>query len=203
MTLIHLIPSCFCDCGFPITLVDFTVPEFSLHLTEGCQIVARRPYPNKGYLVVNAISDRAAKNGIYIKTSAKQKVFTTVTRWAIGAEKVVSHRVQYEILDDRYNAASADPVIWYGWSKWGSRWPRSVPKEAPVKIRPSLKVYADGTCSPLSQIFKMPSLQIKRVLETAGKIYPGNRTPGISAAFIAGAGISNAAHSDLTTGTFR
>lgn len=51
--LIHLLPTLHCGrfSSEACELIDITCPELGLKLSSGKEVVARRPFPNKQYLV--------------------------------------------------------------------------------------------------------------------------------------------------------
>lgn len=65
--LIHLIPNILADRSHvPCSLVDLTSPELGLNLIGGKELTARRPYPNKHYLVACRKVGQKAVNGFLV-----------------------------------------------------------------------------------------------------------------------------------------
>jgi hypothetical protein len=118
--LIHLIPRMFaCPVTEPLCeLHDFESPELGLTLKAGTDLVGRRPFPNKKYLVANRRIGRKAMNGFLIETKAPIRAFTTITRWTVESEeRVVTHRITYRVLDDEFDAVTEDMPYWYAPSR--------------------------------------------------------------------------------------
>ncbi|WP_234053715.1 MULTISPECIES: DUF6012 family protein [unclassified Xanthobacter] len=179
--LLHLTPKAVA--AQEVQLIDVSFPEFDLVLREGTDLKARRPYPNKTWLVASSARERAAKDGILLETQERVSQFTMVTRWAVAAEMVVTQEIAYRILDETHDAASADPCLWYSFTGWPKRWPDCIPYEAPVRITPTLVL--DGSKSieaKTAHTFPMPTLERERILQHAGMHIP-NRAPKQEAAF--------------------
>lgn len=111
----------------PCKLIDVSSDELGVMLKGGEHLTARRPYPNKNYLVACRKVGQKAMQGILIKTPTPVREFNVVTRWAIAASYIATHRVLYIVLDDDFDAISENMVLWYamngGHGAWKSRWP--------------------------------------------------------------------------------
>lgn len=124
--LLHLQPRLFTshEC---VDLIDVRIEPFGLTLRNRAEIMARRPYPNKRYLVACRKVGRVAIDGIYISMAERVSDIECTTRWAIDASYVAVHTVQYSIVDDDFDAATADPILWSAFSKglggWSCRYP--------------------------------------------------------------------------------
>jgi hypothetical protein len=126
-----------------VKLVDFSIPSLGVHFCEGKELVARKPYPNKCYLVACRKKGNKAMDGIILSIDKWQEKIAVITRWAVNAEIIAEHIVHYDVLDKEFNAISDDPVNWYGLhkSKYKNRFPRGLyPDLAPVSIHPRLEV---------------------------------------------------------------
>lgn len=112
--LLHLVPRLFaCRVNEPeCALIDFHCPALGLKLRNGIELVARRPYPNKHYLVACRKVGQKAMNGFLVETTERVREFTTLTRWAVGADRIVNHQVQYFVLDDELDAITDCMVLW-------------------------------------------------------------------------------------------
>jgi hypothetical protein len=113
--LIHISPKLyvsFCRRVFECDVVDVSIPEVGLILRGGKDIVARRPYPEKQTLVVCRKRGRHAINGILVETEQFLPSFTVITRWAVDAEVVTTHRVRYMVMDSDYDAVSDNIMLW-------------------------------------------------------------------------------------------
>lgn len=183
--LIHLAPKCYSPWITDVALVSVELPELSMVLHEGEELRARRPYPNKGYLVASAAKDRAAKDGFFIEAVSDLKEFHVISRWAVNADAIFTTQYKFTVLDKEFDAVSHDATLWYGLHKaWGNRWPREVPDIAPTLLQPVLKIDQYGNADTGQDQFLLPSLERARVLELAGSFLPGNRNPGLENVFI-------------------
>lgn len=144
--LIHLSPRLYvedfhtADCA----LVDLRIDSFGLFLKGGQDIVARKPYPNKRYLVACRKIGQKAIDGILINAPRSIREFSAVTRWAIDAETIIAHRVKYVILDDQFDATTESMVLWYGTGSnlggWSSRWPEVYKDAIAVNAQPRMDI---------------------------------------------------------------
>lgn len=141
--LLHLVPRLFaCRVNEPeCALIDFHCPALGLKLRNGIELVARRPYPNKHYLVACRKLGQKAMNGFLVETTERVREFTTLTRWAVGADRIVNHQVQYFVLDEmtswtpspticrfgmqRRRASAVSPAAGPSWPTIGHRPPHS------------------------------------------------------------------------------
>ncbi|MGH8156604.1 MAG: DUF6012 family protein [Rhodanobacter sp.] len=133
-------------------LVDVTMPELGLLLKEGCEVTARKPYPNKRYLVVCRKEGQKAVVGLLLDTATPCSPFTVITRWAIEGEAVLTHQVHYVLMDHDHGAATDSMVLWHGtnerYGAFPSRWPESFPREwTPVRAQPRMNVLLEETDS--------------------------------------------------------
>lgn len=176
--LIHIAPRCHSPRLRDISLISVEIPELSIALHEGKELLARRPYPNKDYLVANAKSDRAAKDGFFLEAYDQLAEFRVVTTWAVNADRTATSNHSFTILDPDCEATSSDPVVWLGmYEKWDSRWPEQVPDTAPVNITPTLHLDHDDSPLISPTHFVLPGLAREHVVDCAGAMLPGNRHP--------------------------
>ncbi|HDQ4465569.1 TPA: hypothetical protein P9G65_005815 [Pseudomonas aeruginosa] len=112
--LIHFGPRILMPEGDAVScaLLDVWVKEFDLHLSGGFDVVACRPYVNKRYCVACRKVGHEAINGLLIQVAGHVKLFTVITRWSIGGEVVLRHRVNYVVLDDQFEAVTDEPGLW-------------------------------------------------------------------------------------------
>ncbi|MEQ9530603.1 MAG: DUF6012 family protein [Haliea sp.] len=153
--LIHLTPKLFINPrhidpqhDISCELLDIQCPELGLCLHGGEDVVACRPYPNKGYHVARRKVGRKAVNGLLVQTNEFLSAFTLTTRWNVCGDpdqgnraQVLTHRVHYTVLDDEHEAVSDCMLLWYGrdWGDrhWPSRWPADM-KGPPVRWEPRM-----------------------------------------------------------------
>lgn len=198
--LIHLVPRMF---ACPVTeslceLYDFESPELGLKLSGDQDLIGRRPFPNKKYLVANRRVGRKAMNGFLIETKAPIRNFTTITRWnVIDRESVVSHRVTYRILDDEMDAITEDMTYWYAMSKalggYAARWPEGR-KSTPAQHQPSMELISrersrrivdscdlDGLVMERAEEFVMHTVERERIVNRGNR--DTDRIPDPATAF--------------------
>ncbi|MDC8640255.1 DUF6012 family protein [Xanthomonas hortorum] len=181
--LLHIIPRLYvaepdapqCD------LIDFHCPDLGLKLRNGIELVARKPYPNKCYRVACRKVGQKAMQGILIETAGRVGEFTTLTRWAVGGDRVVNHQVQYVVLDDELDAITEAMVLWYGMSPslggFSQRWPSVAENWTPAAAQPRMELvsrerqgyYADsldsaGRIVERAEVFKVHTVERERVL---------------------------------------
>ncbi|KIZ48457.1 hypothetical protein UM91_22020 [Pseudomonas oryzihabitans] len=195
--LLHIIPRLYTHRGSepPCELIDFHCPALGLRLRNGIDIVARRPFPNKNYQVACRKIGQKAWNGFMIETNERVREFTTLTRWAVGGERVVNHQVQYIILDDEFDAISGDMLLWHGTSEWSQRYPQVAEQWSPASAHPRMELtpsernghYADrldsrGRIVERSEVFQVHTLERERIQNVAGRIL-SDRIPPTEPAF--------------------
>jgi hypothetical protein len=193
--LLHIRPRLFSHFR-NVDLLEMDMPELGLCLTGRVDLVTRRPYPNKGYAVACRKHGRKTVDGIFIETKEALDEFHVSARWAIEAERIVSHNVHYKLLDHDFDAASDDMMLWHAQCEelggWPSRKPTWCTKEiAPVLVEPFMEVVAGrpraqtvdeengGMIVARWQSFEMPTLERERVLGNRWH----DRMPSIDAAF--------------------
>jgi len=185
--LIHIRPSCFSEYR-QVDLIDVEIPEFALCLRQGRELNARRPYPSEQWVVASAAAERRAKSGFFIQMPGQYDTFTTIARWSVDAEEIVKHVVEYQVLDNEFDAVSDDPILWYGirdeYGRWEKRWPDCIPPDPPEELQPRLQLRSDGGAERTSEVFRMPTLERGRILTCSGTFYPGNPAPNETHAFV-------------------
>lgn len=141
--LLHLRPRCLSRYR-DVELVDFAIPELDLQLVGGKDLTTRRPYPNKRYAVACRQQGRKAIDGVLIDVKRRVERFSTISRWAINADFLATHQVNYQVLDRDYDLVTDSVVLWYPTSEvlgsWGNRIPSWVGNAAPVEIEPRMEV---------------------------------------------------------------
>ncbi len=183
-------------------LVDVRCDALGLHLREGVELTARRPHPNKDYLVACRKVGQRAISGILVETDRRLDHFSVVTRWAVGAERLVTHHVRYFVLDDDFDALTDDMTLWYGHAntEWMSRWPAWAVGVAPLHAQPLMEVASHtkraGTCADRvdrgriverSEVFQLPTIERERIVaDAAPRNWRFGRLPVIEHAFKVG-----------------
>lgn len=206
--LIHIAPRIFLSSSLePCHLVSVTSLDLDLRLWGDEDVVARRPYPNKLFLVACRKTGRKAIDGILIEAPSIRE-FAVVTRWSIllrGGLGVVSHRVHYTVLDDEHDAVSDSMITWYGTGAdrggWSSRYPEPPSFDyCPASRQPRMDASRDDASRKLGDIedcydehgniiernerFYMPTIERDRLLPSA--LFLGDRAPAFNHAFVAG-----------------
>lgn len=200
--LIHLTPALHAYRGdYPdCALLDLQSAELGLHLRDGIELTARRPYPNKNYLVACRKKGAKAVNGILVESGPLQE-FTVTTRWAVGKGREVTHNVKYQIVDSDHDAATDYMVLWSAMSKGlgGFRSRELNAGGAPVHSKPRMdlergmrkgefvdQVDGSGRIIVRSEVFNMPTVERERVLfKCDNSLF--DRMPTADMAFQAGA----------------
>jgi hypothetical protein len=201
--LIHITPRLLtCELsGHHCELVDLTIAELGLHLRNGKELVSRRPYPNKRYVVACRKSGQKAIDGILIETPSPVTEFSAVSRWAIAGELVVRHRVNYAVLDNDYDAVSDSMTLWYAtYSGLKSRVPDSMPDGwTPASTQPRMDLSpdtarmgailnrtVDGLIVERTETLRMRTIERCRLLDESRAVR--DRLPTLSSAFPVAAG---------------
>jgi hypothetical protein len=162
-------------------LIDFHCSELGLKLRNGIELVARRPYPNKHYLVACRNVGQKAMDGFFVETTEHVHEFTTSTRWLIGDELIVNHQVQYCVLDHELDAITESMVLWYAMSSslggFARRWPTAANDLTPASAQPRMELvsrdrsghYVDrldnvGRIIERAEVFQLHTVERDRVL---------------------------------------
>lgn len=96
-----------------VALVDLVIERFGVSLRGGVDLAVGRPYPNKIYSVAYRKRGRRALDGIIFDAPQGTMEFSTMVRWAVEAETIVTHRVDYKVLDEEFDLASDNMGLWY------------------------------------------------------------------------------------------
>ena len=124
--ILHIRPRLFCPWE-NVSLVDLQVKSLGLHLKGGTDLMTRRPYRNKRYAVACRKQGLKAIDGIFVETGTPIREVTCTMRWNIAYEKVVTHHVLYRLLDQEFDTASDQMMMWSGThgepKDWESRRP--------------------------------------------------------------------------------
>lgn len=195
--LIHLAPKLY-EPAVRITaeLLDISIPECNMLLRGGKEIVARRPYPNKCYLVACRNKGQKAMHGLFIDVPGHLDAFSLLTRWQVNG-KMLTHSVDYQVLDRDFDTISEDMVLWCGLQNtpWTRRWP-DVYRGSPADHQPRMDVLAHKIIRPGNVIDEVEGAMIIRRHETfpthtiererlwAGISLHQDRMPAIEDAFI-------------------
>ncbi|CUJ69606.1 Uncharacterised protein [Achromobacter sp. 2789STDY5608633] len=198
--LIHVIPRILLARA-PVahcSLIDFRCVELDLVLREGTDLTVGRPYPNKTYLVARRRVGRRAVDGLLIETPDHLPEFTTVTRWAVNGDRVLTHEVQHILLDQDHDAATENMVLWYasghGNREFPRRWPEHVNYGPPVSTQPLMDLrpserhgtYEDtvdgsGWLTKRRETFYMHTIERDRI-DILGRAWSSDRTPTLDTA---------------------
>lgn len=176
--LLHLSPTLLCE-SQDVVLVDVHVLPFGLRLIGGVDVVARRPYPNKRYRVACRKVGRKAVRGFLVATPAPLRTWTVVTRWALDAERLLTHTVRYELLDGDFDAASDSMMLWHGADAelggWSDRIPSCHAGKGTMHVEPRMGM------SPADryETFRLPTLEPARLVRSA----LNDRLPRLADAF--------------------
>lgn len=178
-------------------LVDIVIPQLGLHLREGKDLVARTPYPNKHYLVAGRKYGRKSVAGIFIESPTNIRTFTVTTRWAVSAEFLLKHSVEYTILGTDCDAASDNMMLWGNLHRshggWPCRWPSVAKEWAPNTHAPQMDTYKSkcgdvcdkhnehGVIVERFERFQIPTLERERVVMRNNLT---DRMPTVESAFV-------------------
>jgi hypothetical protein len=142
--------------------VDVTIEPFGMVLRDGVDIVMRQPYPNKRFYVACRKVGRKAINGLILDSgSLRIKEFDVATRWAVFGGDVVTHRVKHQLIDDEYDAASTNMLLWLATGKslggWESRTPALPDNASPATHMPRMAIMPEDIDSRTGNIVDIPS----------------------------------------------
>lgn len=121
--LIHLEPRCYNPFAEEVALIDFKIDALGLRLEARSDLVVRRPYPNKHYLVVCRRLGQKAHAGILIGSPRVIEQFSVLTRWLVDDTDEVIHRVHYTVADTQFDSVTEHMSLWGGMRGYESRWP--------------------------------------------------------------------------------
>lgn len=180
--LIHLTPRMYaCRTNEVCSLIDLNCAELGLSLKGDNELTARRPYPNKNYLVACRKAGQKAMNGILLETQSHLREFTVVTRWAVAASHVATHQVRYIVLDEEFDTISESMTLWYGTAsgRFKSRWPITADYGSPAATQPCMEAFPrverrgevkdvtdkKGALIERSEVFQLHTLERERLMD--------------------------------------
>lgn len=183
--LIHITPRFFTgNYAIPVQLVDVTVEPLGFVLRDGVDLAMCQPFPNKRIYVARRKVGRKAMNGLLIDTGAVRiKEFEVITRWAVFAGDVVTHRVKHVVLDEEFDAVSTDMTLWRATCEslggWESRMPALPENAYPASHEPCMAIMPEdrgrrtgdvsdkldgaGMIKERHEVFSMPTIQPARL----------------------------------------
>lgn len=151
--LIHIRPMMYSY--YPATIIDLDLHPFDLHLVAGKDLNVGHPYPNRHYTVGCRKDKRKITDGILVETSSPIQRIRTTARWAVDGERVITHVVDYEIVDQDFDAVSDDTVLWLArWNGWRARWDSNKRPQGPCVFDETLLQ---------TNYFPMPTLERERL----------------------------------------
>ncbi len=180
-----------------VSLIDLEIEPLGVALVGGRDLRTGRPYPNKHYAVACRKQGHKAIDGILIESEAFIEEFRYTARWAVEAELVVTHRVDYKVLDKEFDAASDSMILWHACcgelGGWSSRMPTQTERSVPVATEPVMEVVPRtvdrrrvsedvveaGRIVSRHECFAMPTIERERILQTR----LGERIPSVQMAF--------------------
>lgn len=181
-----------------VELVDLKVPELGLRLRSGTDLVTRRPYPNKHYEVGCRKTGQKAISGIFVQADRHVAHYTVTSRWAVGADRVLTHVVRYEVLDADFDCVTDEMTTWSARPEqgWSSRWPaKTGPHKPPCSAAPRMDLkddsrstsdfpqvhdtWCDGWLIRREETFSLHTIQLDRIFSGIH----GDRMPQLEHAF--------------------
>ena len=180
-------------------ILDLLIEPFGLWLVGGVHLATCKPYPNKHWKVACRKNQRRKVfTGILIELPDAADTWRMTARWCVEDALVVTHRVDYRLIDRDFDAASDNESFWGAtWPPVGG-WPDRTPcpaleqsppqmevlpreyeeRQKPVTYRDTLN--RDGTLIvERSQAFAMPTIEGGRLMK--GEF--SSRIPPLDAAF--------------------
>lgn len=199
--LIHITPKLYgIVAGVEADLMDVSIPELALQLRGGAELVARRPYVNKNYLVACRRVGQKAMAGLLVESSRSPRSFNVVTRWRMN-DAIATHHVEYHVIDADYACVSDSMMLWYqsaiSGDVFSNRWPTHYYRDScPVHAQPRMDMFSNGRKSMQmidsvaktgliqrrEEVFHMPTLEPKRL---EGELARSGRIPPLEHAFLA------------------
>jgi hypothetical protein len=181
--LLHIRPRLYCPFR-NVALIDLEIEPLGIHLRGGVDLRVGRPYPNKWYSVACRKLGRKAMDGILIETPGPVNEFSCRARWAIQAELMVTHSVEYRVIDHDFDAASDSMILWSACCAelggWSNRRPERRERDVPLVSEPVMEVVAGrvdvrraakdvirgGWIVERNESFAMPTIERERILQT-------------------------------------
>ncbi|MGE6098912.1 DUF6012 family protein [Aeromonas salmonicida] len=187
--LIHIVPRILIRNNFQqqcCELVDISSEELGFSLKGGLDVVARRPYPNKQYLVACRKKGQKAFNGLFVQSKLFKENFSVTTRWALVGEQILTQVTHYEVLDMEHDAVTECVLSW-------ERYPATLASYSPVAIQPMMDLEqntlkSDVTDSVVEGVIvrreiKLP-IYTQSVESVLNALHFRDRCPAISDAFL-------------------
>lgn len=178
--LIHITPQtieCAENCVISVKSVE--VPELGVFLSGGKEVIQRKPYRNKRYLVACRKIGNKAVSGIIFETNNFINEYTSITKWEIqiySQHFIATHIVKYKLLDNEFDLASDNILLWTGFDNFENRKPPIYNDAPPIKAWPCYDfLYRDrvGTftdtyhddylISKREEIFILPTVESERL----------------------------------------
>jgi hypothetical protein len=189
--LLHITPRLF-SVYKVVDLLDLEIEPLGIRLVGGKDLATRRPFRNKLYSVACRKQGQKAINGILIETASPIDEFRYVARWAVEASLVVTHKVDYRIVDRDFDAASDYMILWHGcreelggWSNRSAGAQRQPAMEVKllsgkwIENRRDIYDCQTGLIMERNESLAMPTIERERILSCM----VGDRLPSIGAAF--------------------
>lgn len=160
--LIHITPKIYrpAELAFisKCTLSEIHIPELGLTLVHGEDIDTRKPYPNKSYFVGCRKKGRKAIEGLFIESPTHLSTFTVINKWLVDGEGTVTHKVNYRVLDNDYDAVSDSMILWHATSESLGGWENRTPENMKPFSRENLQAAAPVNLQPRMDL--MPGKRI-------------------------------------------
>ena len=209
--LIHITPR-FLPCarsGPHCDLVDLRIEQLDLSLRNWRDLRAAALDPGSPVLTVFRAGLPEPSEGILIETAETIDRFRVVVRWAVQASLVLTHVVDYVILDHEFDAVSDRMALWGATTEdlggWATRVPPDLPVSNPALRQPRMDFasflprqgevldsnHTGGWVSLRREVFRMPTIEPGRLLT---RRTPTARTPHAESAFITRATRGRAGH---------
>lgn len=146
--LIHLTPRFYLPPEIPVSieavdLVRLTIAELGVCMGP-TEVVTRHPYPNKRFYVGARRDGRKAIEGLFFDAPGHVGSYTAVAEWAINGELLVTHRTEYVVLDNTFDAVTDNMILWYatGDKRWTRRWPDALDPFTPAQAQPRMEIFS-------------------------------------------------------------
>ena len=106
--LIHIVPNLKTTLAtrFPFRIQGLECPELGVELNGETDLVTRRPYSDKSFLVACRTVGHQITEGIFLKTTSRIHTFTVITRWKTAGHRLMIVRSHYLILDSIHEAVT-------------------------------------------------------------------------------------------------
>ncbi len=136
----HLVHAC--------ELVSLGIEELGVSLTSG-DLATRQPYPNKRLWAACKRVGRRAISGVLFETDDHVNAFTSIARWAVDGEPLVTHTTRYKVLDDTYDCVTDNMILWHGTltgrrGEWERRWADWAKDFSPAQAQPRMEIVGVG-----------------------------------------------------------